>query len=159
MLQPTATERAYIQMNGEQMGTKMFMCLRVCGPQVGLYGCIFEGINTFKRIQMGDGDEDGALLHSVAQGCFVYLRVCLLACSLACVCCCPQVSLSGGCQGQRRWAAGSRDEKVYKINTPDLIEIITECPIAFISTVKNQHLFFVFLFLPETSKVKCSCHP
>lgn len=49
----------------------------MCGPQVGLYECLFEGVNAFKRIQMGDGDDDGAVLHSLAQGCFVLLLVCV----------------------------------------------------------------------------------
>lgn len=33
--------------------------------------CLFEGINALKIIQMGDRDDDGAVLYGVAQGCFV----------------------------------------------------------------------------------------
>lgn len=64
-------------------------CVCACGPQVGLYECLFEGVNAFKRIQMGDGDDDGAVLYGVAQGCFVCLLVCVLLC-------CPRVCDSVG---------------------------------------------------------------
>lgn len=44
---------------------------------------------------------------------------------------------------QRRWAAGRRDEKVCKINTPDLIGPAINYTTAFIFTVKD------FFFFPD----------
>ena len=81
---------------------------------------------------MGDRDDDGAVLYGVAQGCFVWLlvRVCWPACLPVHV----FVMLTYECvprwgwrQVQRRWAAGGRDEKVYKINTPDLTGLVAKC--------------------------------
>lgn len=42
--------------------------------------CLFEGMTALKRIQMGDRDDDGAVLYGVAQGCFVCLVIYLCAC-------------------------------------------------------------------------------
>lgn len=51
-------------------------CMRarvcVCGEEGGMYEFLFEGVNAFKRIQMGDRDDDGAALYRVALG-----RVCV----------------------------------------------------------------------------------
>lgn len=48
---------------------------------------LFEGITALKRIQMGDGDDDGAL-YGVACGVCVRLVVHLCTRLLACICVC-----------------------------------------------------------------------
>lgn len=67
------------------MGTKKCTCVcvvvcvfvracvhvRVCGEEGGTYEFLFEGVNAFKRIQMGDRDDDGAALYRVALGRFL----------------------------------------------------------------------------------------
>lgn len=60
--------------------------------------CVFEGINALKGIQMGDRDDDGAVLYAVAQGCFM----CLLACVFACLFTCMHVCyVDRECESQR----------------------------------------------------------
>lgn len=59
------------------------MC--VCGPQVVCHECLFEGMTAFKRIQMGDRDDDGAVLYGVAQSGFVRLVMYFCECLHVCL--------------------------------------------------------------------------
>lgn len=93
------------------MGTKKCVCVcvvvcvfvracvhvRVCGEEGGMYEFLFEGVNAFKRIQMGDRGDDGAALYRVALGRFFF--ACGLMCAaFACrvLLCCPRVCDSVG---------------------------------------------------------------
>lgn len=65
-------------LNGDQMGTKN-VCARVCACAWG--GHLFEGANAFKRIQMRNRDNGGAVLYATTalEG-FVCLLVCVSVC-------------------------------------------------------------------------------
>lgn len=120
------------------------MCVCVCATSFSsCHECLFEGIHTLKRIQMGDRDDDGAVLYGVAVGCFVRLFVCVSVYMSVCVCVFETLTTSVFLSGvDVRCSAGGwqggRDEKVYKINTPDLIGLVTACTTA----VMLECLFF-----------------
>lgn len=121
-LHHTATETAWICWMVTRWGQK-FVCVCVCA-----WRHLFEGANAFKRIQMRNRENGGAVLYAAAalEG-FVCLLVCVCVWCLHAHLPVRAVFLStcvtqwGWCQVQCRWAADRRDEKVYKINTPDLI--------------------------------------